>query len=84
VLIVVLLESVLQLVCSYVRRRWPFLLYLKGRTLHWNLYSNRERDLLLGLAWWDLRRVVRSRTPNMVSSFPATLALIESPSLTSS
>jgi hypothetical protein len=42
-----------------------------------------ERDLLLGLAWWVLRRVVRSRTPGMASSLSAALDLVASPSLTS-
>jgi hypothetical protein len=41
----------------------------------------RERDLLPGLSWWVLRRVMCSRTPSMASS--VTLAPIASPSLTS-
>lgn len=62
----------------------PFL-YLKGRTLQWDLYSTGEieRDLLPELSWWVLRRVVHSCAPGMASSFPAALALIASPSLTS-
>jgi hypothetical protein len=62
----------------------PSLLYLKGRTLQLDLYSIGERDLLLGLTWWVLRRVVRSRTLGIRSSFPAALAHVASPSLTSS
>jgi hypothetical protein len=48
------------------------------------LDSTRERDLLPGMVWWVLRRVVCSCTPNMTSSFPAPLALVASPSLMSS
>jgi hypothetical protein len=48
-----------------------------GLVFYW-----KERDLLPRLAWWVLRRVVRSLTPDMASSFPVALALVASPSLT--
>jgi hypothetical protein len=41
--------------------------------------EERERDLLPGLAWWVLHRVVCSRTLGMALSFPATPALVASP-----
>jgi hypothetical protein len=68
--------------CMY-RSIEPSLLYLKGRTLQWDLILL-ERDLLPGMVWWVLRRVVRSCTPSMALSFPAALALVASPSLMSS
>jgi hypothetical protein len=43
----------------------------------------REIDLLVGLAWLVLRRVVRRRTLGMASSFLVALALITSLTLTS-
>jgi hypothetical protein len=66
------------------RRRGPSFLNLKGMTLQWDLYSTRERDLLPGLAWWVLCKVMRSHTLVMASSFPAALDLVASPSLMSS
>jgi hypothetical protein len=46
--------------------------------------GGRDKDMLPELAWWVLRRVVRSHTPSMASCFPAALALVASPSLMSS
>jgi hypothetical protein len=79
----------------------PALLYIKGTTLQWDLYSTiekererereiereRERkregegDLLPGLSWWVLGKVMCSHTPSMASSI--TLAPVVSPSLMS-
>jgi hypothetical protein len=62
----------------------PFYISRVGPYNGTSILLERKRDMLSGLVWWVLRRIVRSCTPGIASSSPATLVLVASPSPTSS